>query len=399
MKVLILGSGLMGPAAAYNAMIDPDVSRVTLCDVDEQQLDAAQAKLEGMQGGEKLDTVVLDVRDEDAAARLMADYDVVLGALPPVLIPAGIRAAVAAKTPLVDLYFPDTVDAAGMAALRQQVEAAGIVVVLGCGIGSPGITEMSARYLAEKLDRVDELYMRCGGIPENPKPPLDYKIVFGGREMPLEESDASIVENGRLEIVPRYSGARSIFFSGVGECEEWLEDFPDWLLDMDIFKNLKHAAHTTIRWPGYAAKVTVLKEMGMLSEKPVEVDGVQVAPKSVLDVVLYPHVKMEEGERDITLFRTEVKGEKDGQPRKYLFETVDRCDDVLGFTSMARTTGFTGAIVSRMIARGDLKATGMFMSEQAIFGPLFDTLLSELAAAGVRFTLTTEKVEPLGLTR
>jgi lysine 6-dehydrogenase len=396
MKFLILGSGLMGPAAAYNAMIDPDVSRVTLCDLDQQQLDAAQAKLSGMQGGEKLDTVTLDVSDEDAAAQLMADFDVVLGALPLVLIPAEIRAAVAAKTPLVDLYFPVTVDAAGMAALRQQVEAAGITVVLGCGVGSPGMTEMSARYLAEKLDRVDELYVRCGGIPENPKPPLNYKIVFDGRQMPLEESDASIVENGELKAVPRYSGAKSIFFSGVGECEEWLEDFPEWLLEMEILKDLKYGAHTTIRWPGYAAKVTVLKEMGMLSEKPVEVDGVQVAPKSVLDAVLYPHVKMEEGERDITLFRTEVKGEKDGQPRKYLFETVDRYDDVLGFTSMARTTGFTGAIIARMIARGDLKVKRMFMSEQAVFGPLFDMLVSELAAAGVRFTLTTTKVEPLG---
>jgi lysine 6-dehydrogenase len=165
---------------------------------------------------------------------------------------------------------------------------------------------------------------------------------------------------------------------------------------MEILKGLKYAAHTTIRWPGYAAKVTVLKEMGMLSREPVEVDGVRVVPKRVLDAVLYPHVKMEEGERDITLFRTEVKGEKDGQPRRYLFETVDRYDDVLGFTSMARTTGFTGAIIARMIARGDFKATGLFMSEQAIAGSLFDALLSELAAADVRFTLTTEKVELLG---
>ncbi len=369
---------------------------MTLCDVSQQQLDVAQAKLKGMRGGDKLDTVVLDVRDEDAAAKLMAVYDVALGALPLALIPAEIRAAAAAKTPLVDLFYPMGVADAERAALERQVAAAGIVVVLGCGIGSPGITEMSARYLAEKLDRVDELYMRCGGIPENPKPPLDYKIVFDGRQMPLEESDASIVENGELKAVPRYSGAKSIFFSGVGECEEWLEDFPEWLLEMEILKDLKYGAHTTIRWPGYAAKVTVLKEMGMLSEKPVEVDGVQVAPKSVLDAVLYPHVKMEEGERDITLFRTEVKGEKDGWPREYQIETVDRYDTVLGFTSMARTTGFTGAIIARMVARGDVPAKGTFMSEQVIFGPLFGALVSELAAAGVRFTLTTKTVEPLG---
>lgn len=85
-----------------------------------------------------------------------------------------------------------------------------------------------------------------------------------------------------------------------------------------------------------------------------------------------------------------------GQRRKYVIEMVDRYDDALGFTSMARTTGFTGAIIARMIARGDLKVKGMFMSEQAVFGPLFDMLVSELATAGVRFTLTTEKVEPLG---
>ncbi len=50
MKILVLGSGLMGPAAAFNAMSDPAVSQVTLCDMNQQQLDAAQAKLERMRG-------------------------------------------------------------------------------------------------------------------------------------------------------------------------------------------------------------------------------------------------------------------------------------------------------------------------------------------------------------
>ncbi len=395
MKILILGSGLMGPAAAYNAMIASDVSRVTLCDLNQQQLDAAQAKLSGLQGGEKLDTVVLDVSDEDVAALLMVDYDVVLGALPPALIPAEIRAAVAAKTTVVDLLWPVRADKAELDALRRQVEAADNLIVLACGV-EPGMTEMAACYLASKLDRVDELYIRCGGIPEKPKPPLGYKIVFGGRELPLQEKDGSIVENGVLKPVPRYSNAKPIFFPGVGECEGWLESFPGWLLEMEPFKGLKYGAHTTLRWPGYAAKVTVLKELGMLSEELVEVDGVQVAPKSVLDAVLYPHVKMEEDERDITLFRVEAKGEKDGEPRAYQFETVDRYDETLGFTSMARTTGFTGAIIARMVARGDLKGKGIFMSEEVVTGPLFDTLVSELAAAGVRFTLTTKKVESLG---
>ena len=34
MKILVIGSGLMGPAAAYNALLDKDVKRVTLADAN-----------------------------------------------------------------------------------------------------------------------------------------------------------------------------------------------------------------------------------------------------------------------------------------------------------------------------------------------------------------------------
>jgi saccharopine dehydrogenase-like NADP-dependent oxidoreductase len=74
---------------------------------------------------------------------------------------------------------------------------------------------------------------------------------------------------------------------------------------------------------------------------------------------------------------------------------ADRYDELLGFTSMARTTAFTGAIVARMIARGDVEANGFVTPEQIIIGPLVDTLMSELAAAGVHLEITTEKTKSL----
>jgi lysine 6-dehydrogenase len=168
-----------------------------------------------------------------------------------------------------------------------------------------------------------------------------------------------------------------------------------WLLDLDALKGLKTGTQKTVRWPGYAAKVTALKELGLLSDQPIDVDGVKVAPKKVLDAVLYPHVRLEEGERDITVFRVEVRGEKDGRPRRYKIDMVDRYDAVLGFTSMARTTAFTGAIVARMVARGDLKVNGWLTPERLVTGLLFDRLVQELAAVGVHFEMTTEKTETL----
>jgi len=386
-EVLVLGSGLMGPAAAFNAISDPDVSRVVVCDRSPQALDACAARLAGKPGHDKLSFTPLDLSDRAAAVDLMSGFDVAIGALPRAASLLAIQAAARAGVSLVDLT---RLDGDRLSELRRAVDDAGVLVVLGCGL-EPGLTEIVARRLAQKLDRVDELHIKCGGIPEKPAPPLGYKIVFGGRRLPLKESDALIVEDGQLKPRDRYSGVEPVFFPGVGQCEAWHEGFMPWLMDLPALKNLRVGTQKTVRWPGYAAKVTVLKEMGLLSQETLEVNGVQVAPKALLDALLYPRVRLEEGERDITVFRVEAAGEKDGRPRRYSVEMVDRYDEAQGFTSMARTTAFTGAIVARMVGRGDLKAAGMLPPEQVITGSLFERLLDELAAAGIRFELTVEK--------
>jgi saccharopine dehydrogenase-like NADP-dependent oxidoreductase len=295
----------------------------------------------------------------------------------------GIRAALQAGIPLVDLAYPKV---EALPELRQMAETSPGLVILGCGV-EPGLTEMMAGHLAGKLDRVDEVHIKCGGIPEKPTPPLGYKIVFGGRLLPLNENDAYLVEEGQLKAVPRYSGVEPVTFSGVGECEAWHEDFVPWLLDLPALQGIRVGTQKTIRWPGYAAKVTVLKEMGLLSQEPIQVNDVEVVPKTLLDTLLYPRVKLAEGERDITLFRVEVLGQKAGQPCRWQAEMVDRYDESLGFTSMARTTAFTGTIVARMVARGDLNGGGLLHPERVITGPLFDQLLDELAALNIKFEI------------
>ncbi|MCL4300617.1 MAG: saccharopine dehydrogenase NADP-binding domain-containing protein [Anaerolineae bacterium] len=389
MKILILGSGLMGPAAAFNAMNEPEVEQVLIGDASPAQLDTAVRKLAGKPGVEKLRPIPLDLNDGGVASELIGACDAVVAALPRSASILGIRAALQAGVPLVDLTWPAEEHMPG---LRQEVEAARGLIIPGCGV-EPGLTEIMARHLAEQLDRVDELHIKCGGIPEIPAPPLGYKIVFGGQQLPLREQDGPTVEAGRLKLVPRYSGVEAVTFPGVGELEAWHETFMPWLLDLPVFKNLQTGTQKTVRWPGFAAKATLLKELGLLSLEPVEVEGVKVAPKKLLDALLYPQVALKEGERDITVLRVEVKGEKDGQPYTYKVEMVDRYDETTGFTSMARTTAFTGAIITRMVARGEIPERGLLTPEQVITGPRFERLVGELAAAKVSFTLTTERVE------
>ena len=128
----------------------------------------------------------------------------------------------------------------------------------------------------------------------------------------------------------------------------------------------------------------------MLSTVPVDVAGVAVAPKALLDAVLYPHVRLRDGEGDITLFRVDVHGTKDGRRVMRRADMVDRIDRARGFTSMARTTAFTGAIVARMIGRGAITATGVVTSELVVVDQLFEELVVELAREGVVFNVAEE---------
>jgi lysine 6-dehydrogenase len=377
-RLLVLGAGLMGPAAAAEAMADPAVQEVGLCDASQVQLDAAVATLAGRPGAAKLRPVCLDLADRAAAVALLRGHDAAIDALPARASPLGIHAALEAGTPLVTL---SARGAAGMPELAAEAARRGGLIVLGCGL-EPGLTEILARRLAERLDRVDEVHILCGGVPAHPAPPLGYKIVFGGRELPLREAPAATVVDGQVVTVPRYSGVEPVTFSGVGELEAWHEGFATSLLELPALQRLRAGTQKTVRWPGYARKVTVLRELGLLADTPVLVDGAPVVPKRVVDAVLYPRVRLEPGEPDLTLVRVEVLGARDGRSWRAEAEMIDRWKD--GFTAMARTTCFPASIVARMIARGAVTARGLRRPEAVVAGSAADELFRELQAHGIR---------------
>jgi len=391
MRVLVLGSGLMGPAAALHLMTDPGVARVVVGDRDGRRLAAIRRRLAPFPGSGKLEFQVIDVTGQTEAVRRFAKVDVIVSALPQAASALAIRAATEARRPLIDLTLPP---AGEWLDLHRRAEAAGVPVVIGCGV-DPGLTEIAARHLAEKLDRVEELHLYCGGIPERPQPPLGYRIVFGGKELPLREEEAAVVEKGELRLVPRYSGVETLHFPGIGEVEAYHEGFAPWLLELPPLRGLRRGTQKTLRWPGFAARAALLRELGLFGRKPLAVDGVEVTPFRLLNALLGPRVQMKRGERDIALFRVEASGVEASRPRRYRLEGVIRPDPARGLTAMARVTATTAAVAALLIGRGELDEIGLLTPERAIHGPLFDRLFEALAAAGIRFELTTEKTEPL----
>jgi lysine 6-dehydrogenase len=379
-RLVVLGAGLMGPAVAAEAMASAEITEVGLCDQNSAQLDLAMAGLAARPGADKLRPARVNLADRAAAGALVRRHDVAVDGLSARASPLAIHAALAAGTPLVSLSARGVDTEAGLAeeAARQPT-----LVVRGCGL-EPGLTEILACRLAERLDRVDELHILCGGVPERPAPPLGYKIVFGGLELPLREAPALAVEGGRVVTEPRYSGVEPVTFAGVGELEAWHEGFAVSLLDVPALRRLRVGTQKTIRWPGYAAKATLLRELGLLGETPVAVDGASVVPKRFLDALLYSRVRLEPGEHDLALLRVDAIGARGGRPWRARAEMVDRWSD--GFTAMARTTGFTASVVARLIARGEIRGRGLQRPEAVVAGAIVDRLLEALAVHGLRIT-------------
>ncbi len=377
MKVAVLGAGLMGPALAWDCAESDEVSEVLLCDIDPVKLERAAG---WMGNPEKLSTKRLDVTDREALVETLRNYDVVGIALLRWLNVEAMRGAIEAGVSAVDLASPPRDAWSEIDGLAKE---AGVTVIPGCGV-EPGLSDLLAAYGMDQLDEVEAVDIWCGGIPQDPKPPLDYKIVFGGPYLPLRPGMVKVIEDGEEKEVRRYTLGEPIEFEGIDRPLECFYDgFPETLYEHEKFEGVKRCTEKTVRYSGYCEKVNFLDQCGLLSREPIEFKGQKIVPFEVFSKIIYPKVRMEEGEKDLTVLRVVVEGRKDGRETVYRFEMVDYYDEERRMTSMARTTSYTAAIVARMIGRGEIAEKGLVPPVRVIRGRLFERLMAELAEKGV----------------
>ena len=109
MKLLVIGSGMMGSAAAFDMCRQADVDSVTLADADLKRAREVAARINRIHGGKKVKAVALDASSEGAAARLMKGHDAALSAVPYFLNLGLAKAAIEARCHFADLGGNNTV--------------------------------------------------------------------------------------------------------------------------------------------------------------------------------------------------------------------------------------------------------------------------------------------------
>ena len=372
----------MGPTIAKDCSEDPMVTKVTGCDIDKKKLDDASKYV----NNKKFDVEILSVLDHKKLVNKMKDYDLIIHGTASRFSINALRAAMEAKVNIVDLAgggYPQEGE------LYEKVKKAGITAMPGCGV-DPGLIDILSGQAIMTMDKTDSVMFACGGLPRDPEPPLDYKIVFGGTKMPVRPGLVPMIDEGKQVEMDRYSEVEPIYVDGLDPMEAFTDGYPSSLLKLCVEKGVKNFRGKTIRYSGFVDKLMFLNELGLISEKPIDYEGKDVIPRELFHKVIYPLVKFDTdaGDRDLTVLLVRVEGEKDGNEITIEYDMVDFYDEEMEITSMAKTTGFSAALIARMLGRGAIKEKGIQWPVRVVQGELVEELLRKLRERGVEVTET-----------
>jgi saccharopine dehydrogenase-like NADP-dependent oxidoreductase len=392
MRLLILGAGGVGSAAALIATRRPFLTHIVVADYDRARAERAAAAT----GDPRFVAAQVDAADQSAIEALIAAHsvDAVLGATDPRFTMPIFRAALAAKIHYLDMAMslsrphPDRpYTETGLKLGDEQFELAddwagsGRIALVGMGV-EPGLADVFARYAADHLfSEIDEAGVRDGAnltvdgydfaptfsiwttIEECLNPPVVYEKDRGWfTTEPFSEPETFDfpegigpvecvnVEHEEVLLIPRWVDAKRVTFKyGLGD------EF------IDVLKTLH--------------------KLGLDRTDKVEVGGVSVSPRDVVAACLPDPATLGDRMRGKTCAGLWVRGlGPDGQPRStYLYHVVDNEWSMREYGSQAVVwqTAVNPIVALELIDAGTWTGAGVLGPEAFDAVPFLDLLAGD----------------------
>ena len=365
MRAVVLGGGgLTGQCSVRDLASSGAFDEVVVADLDPRLAERA-AKA----AGPRARAAALDVRDRETLVALLKGAAVCVNAVQYTFNLTVMEAAFEARVPYLDFggLFHMT---RRQLALDPQYRAAGQLAIPGLG-QVPGISNVLAMEATADLERVDSLVIRDGWRDLTVNGP---EIVFTWSPSTfLDEMvlPAVVFEQGAYRDHPAMSGAEEYEFPApVGRTKVYrtLHSEPATLPESLRAKGLQHC-----EWKEGGPGIEVLRTMallGLASDRAVEVRGQSVVPRDFTLALLKRERLLGAPEgveiHDWEVCDIEVRGTKGGHPvvRHAVARFPPRPDWHLTVTEYA--VGVAGAIGAEMIARGEIRATGVVPPERCI---------------------------------
>ncbi|HPF50735.1 MAG TPA: saccharopine dehydrogenase C-terminal domain-containing protein [Draconibacterium sp.] len=345
-RIVVLGAGLVGSVIARDLATNQNVTSV---DINTENLN----KIKGI---DNLEVLQADLSQTDTIKKVVADFDLVIGAVPGFMGYQTMKAVIEAGKNMVDISFmPED-----FLELNRLAEKNRVTVVADCGV-APGMGNIILGHHNKNM-HVKSYECLVGGLPVIREWPFEYKAVFSPIDV-IEEyvRPARYIRNYELVTREALSDPELIHFDGVGTLESWNSDGLRSL--MQTMKNIPDMIEKTLRYPGSIEYLRVLRESGFFSYGEIEVNGAKIRPIDVTAQLLFPKWKLKPGEEDFTVMRIAISGVENGKEKTYEYNLLDRFDRENQIISMARTTGYTCTAVANLLLDGGFSIQGVSAPE------------------------------------
>lgn len=374
MKILVLGAGRMGLGAVFDlARNSPEVEAVTVADADFAKANTVAQTV----NSPKVSAVELEVSDFEKVVSVMRGHDAAISCVNYWFNVELSRAAIETACNFCDLggnnYIVDQ-----QLALDEEAAKAGINLIPDCGL-APGMVSVLAMHGARRFDEIEEIHIRVGGLPQNPRPPLDYQLVFSVEGLINEYIEvARVIRHGQITEVPSMTELESLSFDDFPPLEAFQTSGGTSTLPDTFLGKVRELDYKTIRYSGHCERFKTMIDLGLCSSEEILVDYAKITPRRVFGELLQKHLPADEP--DYVLVRLEFLGRQNGETKNLRYDIVDRQDEETGLSAMMRTTAFPASIIAQMMARGAVARRGAIPQEKAIDAENF---VSELARRNI----------------
>lgn len=375
MKMLVLGAGLQGCACAFDLLRDPDVTQVTIADLQPEGMARFLSRLEDP----RLRSLTLDVTDHAAVLAAMQGHDAVMSAIPYYF--NGTMAVLALQA---GCHFSDlggnTEIVMEQKKLEAEAHAKGLSIMPDCGL-APGMVNILAAEGIRRLDHTDRVKIFVGGLPQHPEPPLNYQIVYSLEgALDYYTTPSWVLRDGKKVTVEALTELEPVVFpQPLGTLEAFHTAGGLSTMAFTFEGKVREMEYKTLRYPGHATLMKAIRDMGLLDLKPVIVKGKPVVPRDAFIAAVTPKLTKPEG-RDLVALRVIVSGTKDGKPKSTTFDLVDHFDEVHHVSAMMRTTGYSLALTGLIQTRRQVIRFGVTTPDE---GMPFDRYVAGLKARGI----------------
>ena len=382
MEYLLLGAGLQGTAIAFDLLHHaPGTKKLVIVDADQTGLTALADRLDDS----RVTPVCSDVRDATTLAPLMEAADVTISAVNYWFNATLAALAVEGRSHFLDLGGNNDIVAQEFE-LNDQAAARGVTIIPDCGL-APGLAGILGYWLVDGLDRAESLKLRVGGLPADPVPPMNYKVVFSVQGLINEYIEpAVVIRDGRLHTVPALSELETLVFpEPFGELEAFQTSGGTSTLPKTLAGRVPNLDYKTIRYKGHCAQFRLLAELGLCESAPRQFRDGKVAPREVLATLLQE--KLDLPGQDVVLLLAEAEGwDAAGTAVRKTVRIIDHHDAANDISAMMRMTGYPAAIIAWMLASGEIKAPGARCQELVVPG---DRMIEELRRRDVAIEILT----------